>query len=369
MRHSCTAVAILLIASGVSVAQVPTDWDQWLADGIAAEDNSEYKDAERLFGQACDLSLVPALSSDRITVACLHLSQLYSTQNQLEKASRVAEALVTSLGSDDNSRAIDRVRALSEAASIRAARAYFPEANEQLREAVGLAGKLEPYERATAYADIASFILPADMQALGGDFLRAAAANLDPPDWTNVEFVNAAVKVGSALSWFDRRREALDLLEPAIDAARLRSQGPTEFDSLWQGYRDASRAFGAVLWSRGDKESADKLAQERRTWPSDSQAAFQVGEKVLAPRLQRRADPSYTLGARRAKVQGVVVVSLEIWPDGRAHNIKIVKPLAYGLSWSAIGAIRKWRFEPGTKDGEPVKVAAQVEVSFRLVSR
>jgi outer membrane biosynthesis protein TonB len=38
-----------------------------------------------------------------------------------------------------------------------------------------------------------------------------------------------------------------------------------------------------------------------------------------------------------------------------------------GLDEQAIGAVMQWRFKPGTKDGKPVRVAAQVTVSFRLL--
>lgn len=35
----------------------------------------------------------------------------------------------------------------------------------------------------------------------------------------------------------------------------------------------------------------------------------------------------------------------------------------------AIEAINKWRFEPGLKEGKPVKVSANIEVNFRLMGR
>jgi len=48
---------LLLLAAGAVHAQVPTDWDKWVADGLTAEDNSEYKDAERLFRRYSKVAL------------------------------------------------------------------------------------------------------------------------------------------------------------------------------------------------------------------------------------------------------------------------------------------------------------------------
>lgn len=77
-------------------------------------------------------------------------------------------------------------------------------------------------------------------------------------------------------------------------------------------------------------------------------------------------EPAYTDEARLAKYQGTVVLTVEIGPDGKARNIQIVRGLGLGLQERAIDAIERWLFKPGTKDGRPVTVAAQIEVSFRL---
>lgn len=88
---------------------------------------------------------------------------------------------------------------------------------------------------------------------------------------------------------------------------------------------------------------------------------------VTRPRLVHRVEPDYSEEARKAKWQGRVVLSIEVWPDGRAHNIRIVEPLGLGLDEQAVRAVRLWLFEPGRKDGTAVKVQARVEVSFRLL--
>ena len=94
---------------------------------------------------------------------------------------------------------------------------------------------------------------------------------------------------------------------------------------------------------------------------------FRVGNGVTPPRPLYKPEPEYSEEARKAKYQGTVVLFVEIWPDGQAHNIRVVRSLGLGLDDKAIEAVEKWKFEPGKKDAVPVKVGATIEVNFRLL--
>lgn len=93
---------------------------------------------------------------------------------------------------------------------------------------------------------------------------------------------------------------------------------------------------------------------------------FRVGGGVSAPRPLYAPDPEYSEEARKAKYQGVVVLSLIVGPDGRTRDIRVSRNLGMGLDAKAIEAVRSWRFEPAKKDGQPVAVAINVEVNFNL---
>jgi TonB family protein len=110
-------------------------------------------------------------------------------------------------------------------------------------------------------------------------------------------------------------------------------------------------------------------AQDQATHPTvqSTSSVLKIGGGVTAPSVLAKTDPEYTEEARFAKYSGTVVLSVEINPEGLAQNIRIVKALGLGLDERAIVAIGKWRFKPGTKNGEPVTVAAQIEVNFRLL--
>jgi len=94
--------------------------------------------------------------------------------------------------------------------------------------------------------------------------------------------------------------------------------------------------------------------------------AYRVGGGVSAPRVLYSPDPEYSEEARRAKYQGSVVLWIVVGPDGRVRDVRVQRTLGLGLDEKAIEAVRKWRFEPARKNGQPVAVQVNVEVNFRL---
>lgn len=93
---------------------------------------------------------------------------------------------------------------------------------------------------------------------------------------------------------------------------------------------------------------------------------FRVGGGVSAPKAIFAPDPEYSEEARKAKYQGVCVLSLIVGPDGKPRDIHIARSLGLGLDEKAIQAVNQWKFDPAQKDGKPVAVAINVEVQFRL---
>jgi TonB family protein len=92
-----------------------------------------------------------------------------------------------------------------------------------------------------------------------------------------------------------------------------------------------------------------------------------VGNGVKPPVVLSRPLPSYTDEARAAHVEGVVVLQVIIRKDGTVDSFKILKSLGYGLDESAMKTIAEsWRFQPGTLNGQPVDVMANIQVSFKL---
>ncbi len=96
-------------------------------------------------------------------------------------------------------------------------------------------------------------------------------------------------------------------------------------------------------------------------------AAMRAGNGVTPPDLIFKVEPDYSEAARKAKLQGDITLSLIVEPDGRPSNIRVTRGLGSGLDEEAVAALMQWRFLPGMKDGQAVRVMAQVNVKFRLL--
>jgi protein TonB len=84
------------------------------------------------------------------------------------------------------------------------------------------------------------------------------------------------------------------------------------------------------------------------------------------PEETDRVVPRYPSIARRAGVQGAVVVRGIVRRDGTIDDVEIIKDLPYGLGESAREAVSQWRFRPATFRGEAIDVYYTVTVNFRL---
>jgi TonB family protein len=93
----------------------------------------------------------------------------------------------------------------------------------------------------------------------------------------------------------------------------------------------------------------------------------QIGGRVSAPTVLHSVEAEFSDEARRAKYQGVCLISLIVDTQGNPQNIRIARALGMGLDEKAIEAIRQYKFKPAMKDGKtPVPVMITIEVDFRL---
>jgi TonB family protein len=112
--------------------------------------------------------------------------------------------------------------------------------------------------------------------------------------------------------------------------------------------------------NRSDKSSGQSADQNQ-------EPIYKAGSNgVTFPHLIHNVNPEYSDKARRAKIEGTVLISLVVDSSGNPTMIKVTRSLGSGLDEKAVEAVQQWRFDPATKDGKPVAVHMVVEVSFRL---
>jgi protein TonB len=112
--------------------------------------------------------------------------------------------------------------------------------------------------------------------------------------------------------------------------------------------------LGGILSS--SSMTAPKIATPQRV---------RLSQGVTEGNLLNKVTPLYPDIAKRARIQGVVVLQAVISKQGTIENLRVVSghPM---LTQSALDAVRQWRYRPYLLNGEPVEVETQITVNFNL---
>ncbi len=101
--------------------------------------------------------------------------------------------------------------------------------------------------------------------------------------------------------------------------------------------------------------------------PLKPYAKLSTTPPAVMPKLIHRVQPAYPPEARKARIDGVVILEARIGTDGVVHDLKAFRSEPMGLTDAAIEAVKQWRYEPA-KDasGKPVEATMNVTISFML---
>src|SRR3984885_4563394 len=89
--------------------------------------------------------------------------------------------------------------------------------------------------------------------------------------------------------------------------------------------------------------------------------------RVRPPAILSKVEPQYSEEARKAGLQGTVLLKIIVDPAGKPMDPRVLRGLGLGLDEKAIEAVSNWQFQPGAKDGQAVPAQARIEVNFRLL--
>lgn len=118
-----------------------------------------------------------------------------------------------------------------------------------------------------------------------------------------------------------------------------------------------------------EEEVRQRTEPERapsRPAPSARRIYSSVPPGGTAPELISQTQPEYPAAARRAGIEGTVILRAVIQRDGSVTNTDIVKDLPLGLGEAARRSVRNWRFRPATLDGTPIATYYTITVNYRL---
>jgi TonB family protein len=98
----------------------------------------------------------------------------------------------------------------------------------------------------------------------------------------------------------------------------------------------------------------------------DREPIYDVGPGVSEPVVVKRVEAQYPEESRRAGVEGTVALECVVDTKGVPTMIRVTRPLDPDLNLAAMKALGQWQFKPGEKDGKPVRVRINVEISFSV---
>ena len=88
--------------------------------------------------------------------------------------------------------------------------------------------------------------------------------------------------------------------------------------------------------------------------------------ELSAPVALNKVDPAYPAELIRDRVEGTVVLYAVIRADGVVDNVRVLQSVDDRLDKSAMSALRRWHFRPGTKQGAAIDIEAVVQIPFRV---
>ncbi|HEX2061855.1 MAG TPA: energy transducer TonB, partial [Thermoanaerobaculia bacterium] len=93
---------------------------------------------------------------------------------------------------------------------------------------------------------------------------------------------------------------------------------------------------------------------------------LRAGGNVVAPVVIERVEPQYPRGSFQRRSSGMVMAEAIITRTGCVRDVRVVAQSHAGeLNSAAVLALSKWKFKPGTLDGQPVDVLFHLTINFK----
>ena len=162
-----------------------------------------------------------------------------------------------------------------------------------------------------------------------------------------------------ALAAFDLITEKAQTSEKALAAASTALAGRASgYVGQMTNFR-ASRESLTASPQRSDIERIEEMPVEG----SPQARGFKP------PEFLSRVKPEYTAEAERADVTATIEANVVLRSSGEVGEVEITRWAGFGLEESALRAIRQFKFNPATRNGQAVNVRAMIRYNFRRVGQ
>jgi TonB family protein len=135
-----------------------------------------------------------------------------------------------------------------------------------------------------------------------------------------------------------------------------------EFSAILARCISAALLCGSKIWA---DDSASKSDQAKAD--DGNEKVYEPGGDVKSPKLVHYVEPAFSPSSKEAFVEGTVKISTVVTREGVATKLRVMSGLNSEEDKTAVEAVKQWKFEPGTKAGQPVNVHVTVEVTFHLL--
>lgn len=157
-------------------------------------------------------------------------------------------------------------------------------------------------------------------------------------------------------------------LPPVVAEPEKKEEVPPELKLADAPQQIALSADLEVAVGSGGALAGFGEAQKLAATDAAREEAFDVSELEKRPEPVSQVAPTYPAELRKAKVEGVVTLVFLLSEEGRVEDARIENSSRPEFEKPALEAIRKWRFRPGMKEGQPVRTYIRIPMRFRVTS-
>ena len=128
--------------------------------------------------------------------------------------------------------------------------------------------------------------------------------------------------------------------------------------------------FSAASWGQGNTSRSD-TSSTLSTSPADFSddqtfAQYQrVTTGIKPPKATHAPDPRFPDLPADAERHGIVVMLVGVNAKGHVQAVRVLRSDEQAFEQSAVETVKRWKFKPAEKNGQPVPVQVTVEMKFQ----